>query len=68
MLCRCSSLKELDLFNFNFDDILYKRSVLYKCSDNFQKKIKEYIKNFDELYNEELKKELRYNLNYIIIA
>ena len=48
MFCGCSSLKELNLSNFNINNITNMRGMFYGCSDQFKMKIKAQYKNLKE--------------------
>ena len=45
MFCGCTSLKELNISNFNINSATNKNKMLFECSDELKKKIKELIKN-----------------------
>ena len=45
MFSRCSSLKELNLNNFNTNNVIYMRYMFYGCSDDLKMKIKSENKN-----------------------
>ena len=44
----CSSLKELNLNNFNTNNVTYMSSMFYECLDELKLKIKSQYKNFKE--------------------
>ena len=44
MFSFCSSLKELNLSNFNTNNVTNMRYMFYECSDELKNKIKEQIK------------------------
>ena len=46
MLYKCSSLKQLNLVNFNTNSVTNKRLMLIKCSDELKLKIKSKFKIF----------------------
>ena len=45
---QCSSLIELNLPNFNFNNVTYIRDMFFGCSEQFQNKIKAKYKNIKE--------------------
>ena len=47
MFSRCSSLEELNLLNFNIDNITDTNFMFFKCSYKLKKKIKEQNKNLN---------------------
>ena len=49
MFIRCSSLKELNLSNFNTDNVTNMRYMFSKCSDELKLKIRSQYKNFQEM-------------------
>ena len=60
MFDKCSSLKELNLNNFNTDNVIYIDKMFSGCSNELIMKIKTQYKNikekaFDNENNEELK-------------
>ena len=49
----CSSLKELNLSNFNTENVDNMRAMFWGCSDQFQNKIRAEYKNIkEEAFNE----------------
>ena len=51
MFCGCSSLKELNLDNFNTDNVTYMDSMFEGCSNDLIMKIKTQYENiFDEAF------------------
>ena len=48
MFYGCSSLKELNLNNFNTNNVTYMRYMFSKCSDELKLKIKNKYKIFKE--------------------
>ena len=52
MFSGCSSLKELNLNNFNINNVTYMECMFEKCSDDLKMKIKSENKNIkDEAFN-----------------
>ena len=47
MFSCCSSLKELNISNFNTNNVTDMNLMFYKCSDELKKKIKEQNKNIN---------------------
>ena len=53
MFYGCSSLRELNLSNFNTNNVTYMRWMFSGCSDQFQNKIRSKYKNIKkEAFNE----------------
>ena len=53
MFSRCSSLKELNISNFNTNNLTNMRGMFYGCSMQFQNKIRAQYKNIkEEAFNE----------------
>ena len=53
MFNECSSLKELNLSNFNTNNVTDMRGMFYGCSGQFQNKIRSEYKNIKkEAFNE----------------
>ena len=48
MFFECSSLKELNLDNFNTNNVIYMRFMFGGCLDELKLKIKSQLKNFKE--------------------
>ena len=48
MFYECTSLEELNLSNFNFNNVNDMRDMFYGCSEQFQNKIKAKYKNIKE--------------------
>ena len=48
MFSGCSSLQEINLFNFNINNVTDMRGMFSGCSDQIKLKIKEQIKNIKE--------------------
>ena len=48
MFYKCSSLKELNLSNFNTNNVTYMRCMFSGCPDELKLKIKSQYKNFQE--------------------
>ena len=48
MFSKCYSLKELNLSNFNTDNVTNMRWMFYICSHEFQNKIRAQYKNIKE--------------------
>ena len=48
MFCKCSSLKELNLNNFNTNNVTYMRRMFSGCSDDLKRKIKSENKNIKD--------------------
>ena len=48
MFSGCSSLKELNLSNFNTNNVIYMSYMFSKCPDQLKLKIKSQYKNFQE--------------------
>ena len=48
MFYECFSLKELNLFNFNTNKVMYMRCMFYGCSEQFKNKIRAEYKNIKE--------------------
>ena len=44
----CSSLKELNLFNFNTNNVIYMSYMFSGCSDELKLKIRSQYNNFQE--------------------
>ena len=54
MFYGCSSLKELNLSNFNTNNVTYMRYMFSGCSDQFKNKIRTEYKNIkEEAFNED---------------
>ena len=49
MFSGCSSLKELNLSNFNTNNVTHMSYMFSKCSDELKLKIKSQYKNFEEV-------------------
>ena len=49
MFSYCSSLKELNISNFNTNNVTDMRYMFSKCSDELKLKIKNQYKNFQEM-------------------
>ena len=49
MFLRCSSLKELNLSNFNTNNVTIMIYMFSKCSDQLKLKIRNQYKNFQEI-------------------
>ena len=48
MFWGCSSLKEINISNFNTNNVTYMFWMFHGCSDEIKIKIKEQIKNINE--------------------
>ena len=48
IFCGCSSLKELNLSNFNINNSTYMRNMFSGCLDELKKEIKTKYKNIKE--------------------
>ena len=48
MFFGCSSLKELNLNNFNINNVKYKKKMFYRCSNELKLEMKSKFKNLDE--------------------
>ena len=48
MFCECSSLKELNLSNFNTYNVINMEGMFNRCSDELRMKIKSEYKNIKE--------------------
>ena len=48
MFSGCSSLKELNLINFNTNNVTYMRQMFSGCSDDLKRKIKSENKNIKD--------------------
>ena len=48
MFSECSSLKELNLSNFNTDNVINMKYMFHRCSDELKLKIRIQYKNFNE--------------------
>ena len=48
MFSKCSSLKEINLSNFNTNHLTNMAGMFYRCSDEIKMKVKEQIKNIKE--------------------
>ena len=48
MFYGCSSLKEINLSNFNTNNVTYMEGMFWGCSDDIKNKIREQIKNIKE--------------------
>ena len=54
MFSSCSSLKELNLANFNINNVTNMGGMFYGCSDQFHNKIRSEYKNIkEEAFNED---------------
>ena len=53
MFFGCSSLKELNISNFNTNNVTFMRGMFLGCSEQFQNKIRAQYKNIkeEEFYN-----------------
>ena len=49
MFCECSSLNELNLSNFNTNNVTYMDGMFSRCSDQLKMKIRSQYKNFQEM-------------------
>ena len=53
MFSGCSSLKKLNISNFNTNNVTNMRAMFWGCSDQFQNKIRVEYKNIkEEAFNE----------------
>ena len=54
MFSGCSSLKKLNISNFNTNNVTNMRAMFWGCSDQFQNKIRVEYKNIkEEAFNED---------------
>ena len=60
MFSGCSSLKELNLSNFNINNVTYMDGMFYRCSDDLKKNIIGKIKG--------IKDEQQENIHFILVT